>query len=226
MIRTGAAFLWFISVTLALPRVASSSCAAVATICAAYERSSLVFAGDVLSVQPEAGPTRAGMTTRVQFRVLERFKGAPGSDVTLSLAPSSEEFSYVEGQRLLVYAGRQRGAWSTACTRTTHASVAANEALVLRALRDGRPGGAIDGDVLTAQRSRRGGPDIRVVLGRDGAVSSEMKTDFAGRFQTGWLTPGTYVVSVQKLTPGVESRRQGVVAPESGCISLAFDRNH
>jgi len=168
--------------------------------------------------------------THVQFRILERFKGSPGDDMSLALSPSSAEFSYVKGQRVLVYTNRvadtfvrasPRGAWSTQCTRTRQVSLSDSELLVLRALHDNRPGGFIDGYVqipepLQADRP----PDFRVVVRRDGAVVSETRADAAGRFRTKWLAPGKYVLSVQRPSPGPENRREVVVSAESRCIRL------
>jgi hypothetical protein len=100
-------------------------------------------------------------------------------------------------------------------------SLTDSEPEVLRALHDKRDGGVIDGNVATADLLRANrARDIRVVLRREGTVVSEIRSDFAGRFQTGWLTPGTYIVSVQATTSRVENRREVVVSRNSRCISL------
>ena len=86
-------------------------------------------------MQSEEGPTRSGVTTRVEFRVLQAFKGSQRDRVALALQPSSEEFPYVKGQRVLVYANRAGRTWSTACARTRLVSDAGSELVVLAALR-------------------------------------------------------------------------------------------
>jgi hypothetical protein len=219
--RTGILVLWAIGAIVGLPDVAWSSCPATGSMCAAYERATLVVVADVQSVQPDVGPTRAGVVTHVQFRILRGFKGSLGRERDLSLNPSSEEFSYVKGQRVLVYADRVGKTLSTACTRTRQVSLTDSEVLALLALHEQQDGGVIDGGVATRALLRAGrARDVRVVLRREGAVISEMRTDVAGRFQTGWLTPGTYVLSVPGSTPGAEVRREVVVPRELGCISL------
>jgi len=212
--------VWAVVVVLSVPVLAWSQCPAPGSVCVEYGRADLVFIGDVVSMKPEAGPTRSGVLTHVGFSVLQRFKGDVGDQMTLLLGPSSEEFSYAKGQRVLVYARRLGEIWSTACMRTRQVSATDAEAQVLRALHDKQDGGVIDGSVATPQllRSNRA-RDIRVVLQRDGTVVSDMRSDFAGRFQSGWLAPGTYVLSVQGAS-GLESRREVLVSRNSACVSL------
>jgi hypothetical protein len=209
------------AVVFGLPRVASSACPAPGSICDAYEQATLVFVAEVEAMQPQGGPMRSGTVTRVTFRILEWFKGTAGKQVDLDLNPSSEEFPYVKDQRVLVYARRFGEAWSTACTRTRQVSPTDTELQAVRALRGNDPGGVIEGSLATSEllRSGRAG-GIVVVLRRDGVVVSETKTDFAGRFQTGWLAPGVYELSVKATgaTPGIP--RKVVVSRESGCILI------
>jgi hypothetical protein len=218
--RTITGVVWAVVVVLGLPVLAWSQCPASGPVCVEYERADVVFVGDVVSMKPEAGPTRSGVVTHVGFRVLQRFKGDVGDRITLPLGPSSEEFSYAKGQRVLVYARRRGEVWSTACMRTREVSPTDKEGQVLRALKDKQDGGVIDGSVATPQllRSNRA-RDIRVVLERDGTVVGEMRSDFAGRFQTGWLAPGTYVLSVQGSS-GLENRREVLVTRDSACVSV------
>jgi hypothetical protein len=159
----------------------------------------------------------------VTFRILQALKGTLGEEVILSLGPSSEEFSYRKGQRVLVYANRRGEKRTTACTRTREAAVTDSEIAVIRALQVRGDGGVIDGfvDVPGPQRTRQLG-DVRVVLRRDGAIVSQLKTNGVGRFTTGWLPPGTYELSVppQGALQGAEKRRQVVISPKSGCLPL------
>ena len=219
--RLGVAVLWACAFVAGLPDVAWSQCPATGSICAAYERAELVFVGDVESMQPDAGPTRSGVVTRVTFRILQGLKGTLGEELTLSLGPSSEEFSYRKGQRVLVYANRLGEKRSTECTRTREVALTDSEVAVLRALKVSEDGGVIDGFVQMPEplRARRLG-DVRVVISRDGVVVGELKTNGIGRFTTGWLPPGTYELSVpgQGAIQGSEKRRQVVVSPKSGCL--------
>lgn len=227
-LTTGMVGVWTAAAMLGSPGVVWSQCPAPGPVCLSYDRATLVFVADVMMVEPEAGPTRSGFATRIQFRILQKFKGALDDQVKLSLAPSSEEFSYMKGQRVLVYAspsGRLEDSWSTMCSRTREVALADNELSVLGALRDKREGGTIDWTVATRELLRAGKPpDIRVVLRRQGNVVSEIKT-VGYRFHTGWLTPGTYMLSVHSSIPGLESQREVVVSRESGCISLGSVAN-
>ena len=226
MIRTAKWLVWVAALVLGLPHVAWSSCPASGTICAAYNRAALVFVAEVESVQPEAGPTRSGVLTQVRFRILERFKGTAGETLDMSLGPSSEEFAYAKGQRVLVYANRIGERRSTACSRTTLVSPSDSELLVLRAFHDKKDGGVIDGTVQTAERIRAGRmSNIRVVLRRDGALGQEIRTDSLGRFHTGWLTPGTYVLTEQAGRSETAKPREVVVSRASGCISIGSIAN-
>jgi hypothetical protein len=220
-LRQGVVVLCAGAVIFGLPRVVSGECVAPAPCCEAYKRAALVFLAEVEAVQPAAGPTRSGVVTQVGFRVLESFKGPSGNHVTLALKPSSEEFPYVKGQRVLVYANRFKETWSTACTRTRQVSRTDTEPQVVRALLSNEPGGVIDGNVQTSELLRTGrASGIAVVLRRDGALVSEMQTDFAGRFQTGWLASGVYELTVKATIAGLGRPRKVVVSRDSGCISI------
>jgi acetolactate synthase regulatory subunit len=146
-------------------------------------------------------------------------KGA--GETELALEPSSEEFPYESGQRVLVYARRSRQAWSTACTRTRVATLADAEVAVLRALRDKRRGGYVSASVATAAlvgAQRLNG--IRVQLTGRGIAPVEMLTNAHGRFDTPWLNPGTYTLSVDDVARGLEVRRAVVISPDSRCVTL------
>jgi hypothetical protein len=208
-------------IVLCLPRVAWGSCAAPGPICDAFTRAALVFVGEVERIDPPSGPMRSGVSTRVRFRTLQRFKGDLGQHGELVLKASSEEFEYVLGQRVLVYANRAGDVWSTACTRTKQVSALDGEPLVLQSLVENRPGGVIEGVALTPDLLRSGrATKIRVVLRSGSGDVSELRTDGLGGFQTTWLMPGAYVLSVEDTTQNVQGWRQVVVAPQSRCMSV------
>jgi hypothetical protein len=162
---------------------------------------------------------------QVRFRIVESLKGASDAQTTMTFEPSSEELSYVKGQRVLVYAHRSGGLWSTACTRSKVLLPADTETSALRAFRGGRPGGVIDGNVATAQLLRGNrASGIRVVVQRAADTVEELQTDFAGRFETGWLSPGWYVLSTRDPRVPTEIRYDVVVPQESRCISVGSIR--
>jgi len=157
--------------------------------------------------------------------VLESFKGRLRDQVTLSLGPSSEEFSYVKGQRVLVYARRLGTEWSTACLGTRQVSPEDEGVVVLRGLRAPQEdGGVIEGTVATPQRLRtRPARNIRVVVRRGSTVVAELQTDDGGRFQTGWLSPGTYGLSTEVNDQRGTARREVVVSRRARCISVTLN---
>ena len=125
-----AGFSWalgtFGMVMFAVPSSAWGACPAPGPICAEYARATLVFIADVETVRPST-------IMQVRFRIVESLKGASDAQTTMTFEPSSEELSYVKGQRVLVYAHRSGGLWSTACTRTKVLSPADTETSALRA---------------------------------------------------------------------------------------------
>jgi hypothetical protein len=197
-----------------------ASCATTDAICPAYDRAAVVFAGDVVSMQPASGPTRSGVVTQVRFKAVERLKGAVAEELTLALQPSSEEFGYAVGQRVLVYASPRGNVWSTACTRTRAVSASDSELDLLRALRDNRPGGNVWGYMSAFEMSAGPVRGLRVTVSRKSGGTTETYTDVHGRFDTPWLDPGTYVLSVSDASGGLIGRREVSLSQTSRCVEL------
>ena len=126
------------AVVLATASSAWAQCPAPGPVDQSYRTATLVFVGEVVSIDPAAGPTRSGVVTHVRFKVTELLKGVMPDKGDLALQPSSEEFEYKVSQRVLVYARRDQAGWSTACTRTKVLSASDTEVATIRALRVGR----------------------------------------------------------------------------------------
>jgi hypothetical protein len=195
-----------------------ADCAAVGDtpICHGLRESELIFLADVVGVQDA---TAAGMRVAdVRFRVLERFKGVLTADVTLRFdATQAERFTFVPGQRLLVYASRSQGRWHSGCTRTRAVSEDDPEIDILRGLTTTRPGGPLSGVVMsTTDAEQRLLLGVRVSLLGNG-VDQQVTTGPDGVFQFGWVAPGTYSLVVAGPR-GAEERRTVVVERRSACV--------
>lgn len=142
----------------AFPSVLWADCPVSMPIRGEYERATLVFVADVISMRPAS--SASGLVVYVQFKVLEQLRGPITDDAELAWMTGSEEFHYTVGQRVLVYARRWHDAWTTACTRTKEVSSADSEVAAVRALRDqprGRalPGAGESGSIVARARRRR-----------------------------------------------------------------------
>jgi hypothetical protein len=198
-----------------------AECAVVgdAPICNGLGESELVFLADVVSVQDA---TTGGMRVAdVRFRVVERFKGVLTPDVTLRFdATQAEHFTFVSGQRLLVYASRSQGRWHSGCTRTRLVREGDPEIEILRGLTTGRPGGPVSGIVMsTTDAEQRLLPGVRATLqgGIDSRIDRQATTGPDGVFQFDWVEPGSYTLVVAGPR-GVEERRTVVVEQRSACV--------
>jgi hypothetical protein len=92
----------------------------------------LVFVGDVLGV--EDGSTPQHIQTRVQFRVIEAFKGVRRGERSMQFRASAEGFSFRPLQRVLVYARKDDDVYTTHCTTTRVVSLDDREVGELRRL--------------------------------------------------------------------------------------------
>jgi hypothetical protein len=189
-------------------------------ICYGLGESELIFLADVVSVQDA---TAGGMRVAdVRFRVVERFKGVVTADATLRFdATQAEHFTFVQGQRLLVYASRSQGRWHSGCTRTRVVSDGDPEIDILRGLTAGRPGGPVSGIVMsTTDAEQRLLLGVRVTLrgsGADSGVERQATTGTDGVFQFDWVEPGSYTLIVAGPQSG-EERRTVVVERRTACI--------
>jgi hypothetical protein len=193
-------------------------------ICYGLGESELIFLADVISVQDA---TAGGMRVAdVRFRVLEPFKGVLAPDATLRFdATQAEQFTFVPGQRLLVYASRSQGRWHSGCTRTRVVGADDPEIDILRGLTTGRPGGPVSGIVMsTTDAEQQLLPGVRVTLrgsAVDGGVERQATTSTDGVFQFGWVEPGSYNVVVAGPR-GVEEQRTVVVERRSACVGAGL----
>jgi hypothetical protein len=95
-------------------------------------RAAAVFVGSVESVEVVGLPE--AVRHRVRFRLVEHFKGSKTAQQTLEFVQTPEGFVFAVGQRVLVYADpvQSQTSFSTQCTSTKLANLAANEIRTLR----------------------------------------------------------------------------------------------
>ena len=200
------------------PTLSFAECAAPAPICDTYQQAKIVFLGEVIEV---AAPKAAPHALRVLFRVTEGIKGVSGSHLTLAFARSSEEFHFVKGQQVLVYARQWRGYWFAGCTRTKEAIATDPEVAVVRGLSQGQSGGFVYGEIWSPTTEIRSMAGIRLKLRRDGTpLVVETVTDVFGRFQFPWLTAGRYSLIVIGGDRYWDAERSLDVKENSGCIAV------
>jgi hypothetical protein len=157
----------------------------------------------------------------IRFRVIERFKGVSASDLRLSFAVSSEEFNFIQGQLLLVYASQWEGKWVAACTRTREAVSTDSEVAALRGLSQGKSGGLIYGELWNPRMGLRYSIGARIRLRRDGSSGIVgTVTDAHGRFQFPWIPEGRYSLIVVGTDQYRDVEQSVDVKADSGCISV------
>jgi hypothetical protein len=113
VLRLVAWSLWSIAL---LSIDASAECVTIpTTVAQRLAGTPLVFVGDVLAVE-EVILDPEPFVYRVRFRVLEAYKGTTMGERTFDLANGPDEFRFVPGHRVLVYASpNKRGKFSTGC---------------------------------------------------------------------------------------------------------------
>ena len=157
----------------------------------------------------------------LSFRVLEAFKGISLGERTLRLIGSSESFSFQIGQRVLVYARSDGGAWTTQCSRTRLAEQLTGELDVLRALVTRVPGGLVDGHVVTADGANTY-PGLRVMLRATSGrrIVQSVTTNGAGYFRFEWLSPGVYTLVVEGGSSFLNEQKTFMVQKSGTCLTV------
>lgn len=218
-------------------RAQACSCAGPDSPCAAFGNASAVFVGTVAELAPGTqgeGPGAKGRGRHLaRFVVEEAFAGVEGAEVRVESGSGAGcGYSFAEGRRYLVYAGRTgEGALSAfLCSRTGPVEESAGDIEFLRALVQqpagatiwGRVGRVVEGSDESRARGVAPVEGVRVtVAGRGG--SREARIDAEGRYKLVGLAPGRYVVTAH-LREGLTTRqpRVYVEAAERGCAAADF----
>lgn len=89
--------------------------------CDELRRADVVFHGRVSRIEFLSDKSTDG--GRVAFEVLRSFKGVDDKTFTGTFnVTGAEEFHFVAGMEVVVYAWRSQGIWTTACSRTVMAT--------------------------------------------------------------------------------------------------------
>jgi hypothetical protein len=186
---------------LALATAAGASAQRGETPCAAYWRAPAVFVGRADAIARGPGGRR------VTFTVLERFRGAEASAVTLAIDPATScAAMFRTGREYFVYAERDREGRDLAvrCSRTSDVENGAADLEYARSVAEGRaPAGTISGQVLISTRDLSGrivkpaqpAADVAVRIARvDG--EDRIVTNAAGDFSVAARGAGAYTIAV------------------------------
>jgi hypothetical protein len=205
---TAAIGITALSLLLAPATAQACSCLSVGSACAALGRSSAIFIGTVVSIDPPGGG-RGTVTQHVRFEVEEAIKGIDATTVDIETTSDTGSCGYPfrRGTKYLVYAFGDKKALSVSlCSRTGPLEDRRNDLELLRETAAGRVTPRLFGSIARARLSLDGfffhhegaggvpGVPVRV---RDGAEVRETRTDAEGNFLLIGLTPGRYVLDVQ-----------------------------
>jgi hypothetical protein len=207
-----AAFVMLVAVTT---DAAACSCEQPGPPCQNAFRVDAVFSGVVRRITAidedgtplAANESRFPRAYRVDFQILDRFRGIEGNTVTIFTAGNGAAcgYSFAEGQSYLVYASRNLNNDLVAgiCSRTRPIDQASDDLAFLRSISE--PGNAtarVSGTVHHWQRELATGQpqdfgpvaDARVIL-RGANATYEATTDIRGSYEAGVLA-GQYVITV------------------------------
>jgi hypothetical protein len=211
---------------------AAEGCAEPASICADFDRASVVFVGRVERAWPEA-PDRQLEDVRPQtvaFDMVESFKGMTGGSATLVLNTAAvNERVFSVGEVVLVYAqkGAQPNLSTVACTRTRRVRPDDPELAVLAGLARADAGGTVEGSLVPLQGSQPAAPGPTAELGHlEISIESIERGDVvtivsqpSGYFLVPWLQPGRYRLRLD-APAFAPVTRDVVIAAKARCVRL------
>jgi hypothetical protein len=185
---------------LAASHAAGCVCVAFLTPKLEWQRSSLVFVGQVVTASPEfVANSRIG-PQHATVRVEEAFKGVQkGQLIRIDQTGSDCELKYSRGWRRLLYLSvQQGGAWmSPGCDRSNDPEKASDDLRFLRALPASAERTRISGEVKSSGDSGRPllGTTVKLRQGSDPTTTAV--TDANGVFEVYDLPRGTYQISIE-----------------------------
>jgi hypothetical protein len=206
---------------------ARAMCMMTGPVCPEFDRTPLVFYGEVTTV----GAPDADFYSATELRVIEAFKGTSAPRVTIrETTISVEHFFFAVGDRVLVYASGsgQDNKWSTGCSRTRRAAPDDPEVRSLHDLVAGRPGALVFGQLrppaeIEENYGRSEWQALRAIsvhATASGQSPAPTSTDGIGRFELGWLAPGSHSLSVEQ-SPTYRSRDVTFsVKSDARCLDL------
>jgi hypothetical protein len=185
---------------LVASHAAGCVCVAFPTPKAEWQRSSLVFVGQVETVSPEFDAKKVFSPQHATVRVEEAFKGVQkGQLIQINQTGSDCELKYSRGWRRLLYLTVQQGGlWmSPGCDRSNDPDSASDDLRFLRALPASAERTRVSGEVKSSGDRSRPLAGVTVTLTDGGGRSTTAITDTAGVFEVYDLPQGTYQASIE-----------------------------
>jgi hypothetical protein len=164
-----------------------------------WQRSSLVFVGQVETVSPEFAANKRFRPQHASVRVEEAFKGVQkGQLIRIDQTGSDCELKYSRGWRRLLYLSMQQGGtWmSPGCDRSNDPDSASDDLRFLRALPASAERTRISGEVRASGQPPRPLLGMTVTLKQGSGSFTTAVTDAKGVFEAYDLPQGTYQVSI------------------------------
>jgi hypothetical protein len=192
-------------------------CVAFLTPKEEWQRSSLVFVGQVERASPEFNEKNPFRAQRAFVRVEEAFKGVQkGQLIEIDVAGNDCELKYSRGWRRLLYLSSQNGkAWlSPGCDRSVGEDSATDDLRFLRALPASANRTRVSGEVILSGEPIRPLSDVTVTIARGGGPPITAVTDSKGVFEVYDLPRGSYAVSVS-VPPGFQPNFGFVSGPRT-----------
>ena len=184
---------------LAATHATGCVCAAFLTPKAEWQRSSLVFVGQVEAASPQFDAQERFRPQHAAVRVEEAFKGVQkGQLIQIDETGSDCQLKYSRGWRRLLYLSvQQGGSWlSPGCDRSNDPDSAPDDLRFLRALPKSAERTRISGEVKSSGKPSRPLSGVTVTLRQGGGPSTTAVTDAAGVFEVYDLPRGAYQVSI------------------------------
>jgi hypothetical protein len=184
---------------LAASQAVGCVCATFVTPKAEWQRSSLVFVGQVEASTPEFDANNRFRPQRAIVRVEEAFKGVEKDQlIQIDQTGSDCELKYSRGSRRLLYLSVQQGGlWrSPGCGRSNDPDSASDDLRFLRALPSSAERTRISGQVILSGEPKRPFSGVTVTLRQGSGPSTTAVTDAEGVFEVYDLPQGPYQVSV------------------------------
>jgi hypothetical protein len=183
----------------AASQVAGCVCTAFITPKMEWQRSSLVFVGQVESASPEFDSKRWFRPQHATVRVEEAFKGVQKGELIQIDQPGSDcDMKYSRGWRRLLYLNVLRGGlWmSPGCDRSRDSDSASDDLRFLRALPASAERTRISGEVIVSGEPSRPLSGVTVTLTQGNGPSTIALTNAKGVFEVFDLPRGAYQVSI------------------------------
>ncbi len=210
--------------------------------CEAFNHSSAVFVGRVLSVtnkdKPDDGEKSIFSNQAVRFQILEKFQGKKSRTITVETGGEwdCDRYHFQIGETYLVYAYSSKnasGLRTGQCGGTKPFAKAEEDLTFLRGLPEANSGGRVSGTVIGYGFNQSlnkyeidGLSNISITISRDGK-SKTILTDASGNYEFTGIKTGAYEIKVslpnnyEIASYGDEANRK-IDVGDRGCVSENF----